>query len=324
MIKEYQKQISKIYENIREEETRNYKARIDEVTKKFPQILELDKTIQKLSLNLSLSILRGASEENIEACKYEISYLRNQRHEMLASQGLPDNYLSLWYRCNKCEDTGVYKAKRCSCYKEKLAKLYYDKSDIKALLDKNNFDNFDLNLYSNRKSNDERFSAYSNMENIINYVHKDYLPNFNESNSNLLFFGKSGMGKTFFSCCIAKILLDCGYLVVYKTSDELIKALRDVRFNNNTDLEDLLINCDLLIIDDLGAEQITDFSTTELFTLINKKILKNKKMIISTNLSVIDLVRTYSERISSRLTGNFKILKFYNEEDIRVKLNLRR
>lgn len=138
-----------------------------------------------------------------------------------------------------------------------------------------------------------------------------------------MFYGNSGTGKTFLSWCIAKELLDKGFLVVYKTSDDLLRALKDIKFNNDTDLENLLINCDLLIIDDLGSEQITDFSSTELFTLINKKILKNKKMLISTNLSLPLISKRYSERISSRIIGEFKLFKFF-AEDIRIQLNLKR
>ena len=324
MIKEYEKEISKIYANIRETENRNYKLRIKEIEKKYPQILEIDKAIQKLSLNLSLSILRGLNEDEINSCKEEIKLLRNQRNNMLKSKQLPENYLTRWYRCPKCEDTGVYNHKKCSCYKEKLIALYYEKSDIKDLLKKNNFDNFDLSLFSNKKSMDNKYSDKANMENIVEYITEDYLPNFSKSDTNLLFYGNSGTGKTFMSCCIAKALLDVGFLIVYKTSDELIRALKDIKFNNNYELEDLLVNCDLLIIDDLGAEQITDFGTTELYNLINKKILKNKKMLISTNLNLIGLVKMYSERISSRLTGNFKMLKFHSEDDIRVKVNLRK
>ena len=89
-----------------------------------------------------------------------------------------------------------------------------------------------------------------------------------------MFYGNSGTGKTFLSWCIAKELLDRGFLVVYKTSDDLLRALKDIKFNNDTDLENLLINCDLLIIDDLGSEQITDFSSTELFTQLIKNIKK--------------------------------------------------
>ena len=118
-------------------------------------------------------------------------------------------------------------------------------------------------------------------------------------------------------------LLDKGYLVIYKTSNDLISDLREIPFNNNYVLEDLLINCDLLIIDDLGAEQVTDFSTNELFNLINKKLLNNKKMIISTNLNLPDIEKTYTTRIYSRLVGNFKLLKFYGD-DVRIKLNLAR
>ena len=139
----------------------------------------------------------------------------------------------------------------------------------------------------------------------------------------MLFYGDSGTGKTFLSCCVAKELLDKGYLVVYRSIDELIKNLREIRFENNYNLEDLLINCDLLIIDDLGAEQLTEFSATEFFNFLNKKLLKKKKMLISTNLSLPDISKNYSERISSRLLGNFKLYKFYSE-DIRIQLNLKK
>ena len=139
----------------------------------------------------------------------------------------------------------------------------------------------------------------------------------------VIFTGNSGTGKTFLSWCIAKELLDRGFLVVYKTADDLLRALRDIKFNNDADLENLLINCDLLIIDDLGSEQITDFSSSELFTLINKKILKNKKMLISTNLTLPLISKRYSERISSRIIGDFKLFKFF-AEDIRIQLNLKR
>ena len=161
------------------------------------------------------------------------------------------------------------------------------------------------------------------MENIYSYTLGEYIPNFNSINTNLLFYGNPGSGKSFLSYCIAKELLDNGFLVVYKTSDQLISDLRDVRFNNNYKLNDLLINCDLLIIDDLGAEQTNDFAITELFNLLNKKLLQNKKMLISTNLFLPGITQVYSERIYSRLIGEFKLCKFF-EEDIRIKLNLKK
>ncbi|WP_040214710.1 DnaA ATPase domain-containing protein, partial [Clostridium polynesiense] len=139
----------------------------------------------------------------------------------------------------------------------------------------------------------------------------------------LMFYGNSGTGKTFLSHCIAKELLDSGNLVVYRTSEDLMKNLKDIRFNNNHELEELLINCDLLIIDDLGAELSNDYYVTELFNFLNLKLLKRHKMIISTNLTIEQITKTYTERLSSRLFGNFILFKLYSE-DIRVKKNLSR
>ena len=162
------------------------------------------------------------------------------------------------------------------------------------------------------------------MENNLSYILHQYLPEFKTSSTNLLFYGNPGSGKTYLSYCISKALLDTGNLVIYKTSEELIKILRDIRFNKaDPSLENLLFQCDLLIIDDLGAEHLNEFSITELFNIINKRILMNKKMLISTNLTLPAITKNYSERIASRLLGDFKLCKFYSE-DIRIKLNFKR
>lgn len=326
MIKGYQKELSNIYEKLRTTEQQNLKKRREEISNKHPEIIELDTRIQKLCLNLSLSILKGTlSENDLNKLRDNITDLRARKYEMLVSNGYNPEYLNLYYHCPKCKDNGFIGTgnSKCSCYKNKLIKLYYKDSDLEDAVKDNNFNNFDINLYSSHKNTEDRYSPRRNMENILESVKGNYIPNFENHNNNLLFYGNSGTGKTFLSWCIAKDLLDAGFLVVYKTSDELIKCLRDIRFNNNSALEELLINCDLLIIDDLGAEQITEFSATELFTLINKKILKKKKMLISTNLSLPMISKIYSERIYSRLVGNFKLCKFY-ADDIRIQINLRR
>lgn len=324
MIKGYQTELMDMYEKIRTDENRKLMKRREEIKNKYPEILELDTTIQKLCLNLSMAALRGITDQNeLNNIKEEITDLRAKKYEMLVSHGYNPDYLNLHYNCPKCKDTGFIGIDKCSCFKSKLIKLYYKDSDLEEAVKTNNFKNFNINLYSNHKLNDERYTPRKNIEDILEYITGEYLPNFKTSNTNLLFYGNSGTGKTFLSWCIAKELLDKGFLVVYKTSDDLLRALKDIKFNNDTDLENLLINCDLLIIDDLGSEQITDFSSTELFTLINKKILKNKKMLISTNLSLPLISKRYSERISSRIIGEFKLFKFFTE-DIRIQLNLKR
>ncbi|MFQ7597664.1 ATP-binding protein [Clostridium sp.] len=324
MIKGYQTELMDMYEKIRTDENRKLIKRREEIKNKYPEILELDTTIQKLCLNLSMAALRGITDQNeLNNIKEEITDLRAKKYEMLVSHGYNPDYLNLHYNCPKCKDTGFIGIEKCSCFKSKLIKLYYKDSDLEEAVKTNNFKNFNINLYPNHKLNDERYTPRKNIEDILEYITGEYLPNFKNSNTNLLFYGNSGTGKTFLSWCIAKELLDKGFLVVYKTSDDLLRALKDIKFNNDTDLENLLINCDLLIIDDLGSEQITDFSSTELFTLINKKILKNKKMLISTNLSLPLISKRYSERISSRIIGEFKLFKFF-AEDIRIQLNLKR
>lgn len=324
MIKGYQTELMDMYEKIRTDENRKLMKRREEIKNKYPEILELDTTIQKLCLNLSMAALRGITYQNeLNNIKEEITDLRAKKYEMLVSHGYNPDYLNLHYNCPKCKDTGFIGIDKCSCFKSKLIKLYYKDSDLEEAVKTNNFKNFNINLYSNHKLNDERYTPRKNIEDILEYITGEYLPNFKNSNTNLLFYGNSGTGKTFLSWCIAKELLDKGFLVVYKTSDDLLRALKDIKFNNDTDLENLLINCDLLIIDDLGSEQITDFSSTELFTLINKKILKNKKMLISTNLILPLISKRYSERISSRIIGEFKLFKFF-AEDIRIQLNLKR
>ena len=324
MIKGYQTELMDMYEKIRTDENRKLMKRREEIKNKYPEILELDTTIQKLCLNLSMAALRGITDQNeLNNIKEEITDLRAKKYEMLVSHGYNPDYLNLHYNCPKCKDTGFIGIYKCSCFKSKLIKLYYKDSDLEEAVKTNNFKNFNINLYSNHKLNDERYTPRKNIEDILEYITGEYLPNFKNSNTNLLLYGNSGTGKTFLSWCIAKELLDKGFLVVYKTSDDLLRALKDIKFNNDTDLENLLINCDLLIIDDLGSEQITDFSSTELFTLINKKILKNKKMLISTNLSLPLISKRYSERISSRIIGEFKLFKFF-AEDIRIQLNLKR
>lgn len=322
MIKGYQTEILKIYDDLREEEARNLKLRKNEIAKKYPEITDLDNNIQKLSLQMAVAVLKSNDgEKTLNQYKEQITDLRIKKCEMLVERGYDPEYLTLRYHCNKCKDTGFIGNTKCICYKQKLVKLYYKNSELETAIKTNNFNNFDKSLFSSHKLGDEKYSPRKNMENILEYILKEYIPNFQEISTNLLFYGNPGSGKTYLSYCVAKAILDKGFLVVYKTSDELIKNLKDIRFNNDSNLESLLLECDLLIIDDLGAEYLNEFSITELFNLINKRILSGKKMLISTNLTLPGITKQYSERIASRLIGEFKLCKFYSE-DIRIQKNL--
>ncbi|MCT8977579.1 ATP-binding protein [Clostridium sp. CX1] len=325
MIKGYHSNIMKIYESIRTAEENSLKSRREEINKKLPQVLELEREIGKLSVHLSISILNSNlknKDEYLKGIKEKIVDLRVKKSELLVSNHYPIDYLEMNYRCTKCKDTGFIETKKCTCYKQKLVELYYDNSELKTILRKSNFDNFNFELYSSRRNENEHISPRKNIEEIVYNVSWRFIENFSSSNENLLFYGNPGTGKSFLSNCIAKEILDRGFLVVYRTADSLIQDLRRVRFDNDTGLEDLLINCDLLIIDDLGSEQITDFSKTELFNLLNRRLLKGNKMLVSTNCNLEEILKLYSERISSRLLGEFTLCKFLGE-DIRIYQNIK-
>ncbi|WP_426351031.1 ATP-binding protein [Alloiococcus sp. CFN-8] len=323
MIYGYHSEIMKQYEAIREDERLALQKRKEELEKNHPEIMDLDRKIAKLSIELSLSFIKHKDkvEERVTELRNKITDLRAHKYELLVASGYDTQYLNLHYRCPKCQDTGYIGVEKCHCYKEKQISLYYRNSELQECIKTDNFNNFRLDYYETHRIGEEKYSPRKNMELILEKIQGEYLPNFHNHSDNIMFYGNSGTGKTFLSHCIAKELLDKGNLVVYRTSEDLMKNLKDIRFNNNKDLENLLINCDLLIIDDLGAELLNDYIVTELFNFLNEKLLKRKKMLISTNLTLGQLSKCYTERLSSRLYGNFSIFKFYSE-DIRVKKNL--
>ena len=324
MAKGYRAEIMDYYESIRNKEKKDFKSRQDEIKRRYPEIIDLDNKIGILCAKVSLIAIRKSTtkEADIAALKENVENLRTQKYETLVGYGYPTDYLNIHYNCKKCKDTGYIEVKKCSCYQTHLVNMYYKKSDISKLLLNNNFSNFNLEHF--RSANEgERISPKENMQMIVSNIQENYLDSFNSHERNLLFTGTSGTGKSFLSHCIAKNLLDKGYLVVYRTADELLSDLKEIKFKNNYEIEELILNCDLLIIDDLGTEQITDFSISELFTFLNKKILKQKKMLVSTNLSPEEIKLNYDERIYSRLMGNFTTLRFIGD-DIRIEMKKKR
>ncbi|AND86248.1 ATP-binding protein [Clostridium tyrobutyricum] len=323
MIKGYHSDIMKIYERIQSKEKESLQKRKIEISKILPEISNIEKQIGLYSVKISMELLKNKenTEKHLKQLKEKITELRIKKSELLVANNYPMDYLEIKYKCPKCRDTGFIGTKKCSCYKQKLVKLYYKNSDLINILNKNNFENYNPELFSSQRSEEDHRSPRKNIE-IIASKSWNFIENFANSTENLLFYGTAGTGKTFMSNCIAKELLDKGYLVIYRTSEMLIQNLRTIRFANDEKLKDLLLNCDLLIIDDLGSEQITDFSKTELFNILNMRLLKQKKMLISTNCELENILKMYSERISSRLLGNFTLFKFFGE-DIRIKQNIK-
>lgn len=324
MINKFTGEVYKIYTELQEKNARELRDRKKLIHSTIPTYAEYEKEISNLSISLvNLTISNDKNKiDEINKIKEKILTLREKKYELLVANGYPVDFLEEKYHCPLCKDTGFINTTRCKCFKKHLTKLYYENSNIKSLLSDGNFKNFKLQYFSNKPTGDSKRSPQSNMQDILEKVGL-YINNFETINDNLLFYGRPGTGKSFMSQCIAKELLDKGFLVVYRTASDLIEDLRDIRFNKDNNLYDLIFNCDLLIIDDLGSEGSNEFITTELFNLINKKLLSKSKMLINTNLSLSEISTSYSSRITSRLMGDFKLFKFYGD-DLRIKLNLKR
>lgn len=306
---------------IADEEARK---RLNEVYERIPRIKQIDTELSSMGIEVAMTVLKSDANVDtlIEKLHQKSIDLKMEKGELLIQNNFPLDYIKPKYNCNICQDTGYVDSQRCQCFKQKIIDRYYNQSNLKNILDKENFDTFIFDYYSDHKFNNESFTPRKNIERIYAAC-VDFVSNFDNTSDNLFFVGSSGLGKTFLSNCIAKDLLNKGKLVVYQTASNLIDILKQAKFDESNELiidkANDIFECDLLIIDDLGTEYITDYSQTELFNVINRRLISQKKMIISTNLSPENFKDTYPERIISRVLGNFTSYKFYGE-DIRVKI----
>ena len=203
--------------------------------------------------------------------------------------------------------------------------MEYNKSNIYNIKNQN-FQNFNELFYSDKINESKYHSDVSPRENIklIKDICFSFINNFEKAEEkNLLFTGNTGLGKTFLSSCIANELIKQRKTVLYQTAPVMLDTIIDYRFgkSNNSNILESILNVDLLIIDDLGTECVNNMKFTELFNIINTRLLNQKnitKTIISTNLSLQNLYNTYDERIVSRIIGDYNICYFFGE-DIRFK-----
>lgn len=307
--------------------------RKDDLYTANPKLQEIDDLLSKEAINVSKKMLACKDPNLLNSLNQKIEILKKSKLDLLKSLGKDEYYLKPQYDCSICKDTGYitqnYTSTMCNCLKQKLFNIEYNKSNI-FNLDKDNFDNFSFNLYSdeiNKEKYKSNISPKRNME-LIKNICTSFIDNFNDSNEkNILFTGNTGLGKTFLSNCIANEILKSGKTVLYQTAPVMLDTIMDYRFGkegSSKDIYDNLLSVDLLIIDDLGTECMNNMKFSELFNIINTRLLNsNKKItktIISTNLSLDNLFSVYDERIVSRIVGNYNICYFFGE-DIRFKKN---
>ena len=296
------------------------------------RLSEIDTELNNFAISTAKSILSSNSSKLINNLKQKIEILKKEKSEILANLGIDDSFFSPKFECCTCNDTGYVETETheyclCNCIKQRLFDIEYNNSNL-ANLEKENFDNFDENLYSSIVNEDlysSNISPRDNIKNIKNIAFS-FIKNFdNPDEKNLLFIGNTGLGKTFFSSCIANELLKIGKTVLYQTSSTMLDNIINFRFEKKpffNQIYDNILNADLLIIDDLGTEYLNSMKFSELFNIINSRLLSQNnhitKTIISSNLTLQNLKNNYDERIFSRFVGNYNICRFFGD-DIRLR-----
>lgn len=296
-------------------------SRCEEINAHLPEYDALRKESAKVSAEAARAAVMGDMTKRARLAD-KLASINEEKQLLLAAAGYPEDYLDLHYECPACKDTGFIDGKKCSCFKQAAIDLLYNQSNIKKILLLENFSNFNYDWYS--EDYVDPVSGISALENIIN-VTKDvnaFISDF-PSRQNLLFYGDTGVGKTFLTHCIASELLGRGHSVLYLSAIDLFDLFSKYTFDNNSEADyrdafSQILDCELLIIDDLGTELTNSFTNSRLFYCINERILAGLSTIISTNLSLEELMNTYSERIFSRLTMSYGIYKIFGD-DIRMK-----
>ncbi|MCL2528500.1 MAG: ATP-binding protein [Defluviitaleaceae bacterium] len=321
------KEVMRSYETARRQAEDLLNQRRATLYNSIPRMSEIDSEISTIGLGTVKAALAG-NEKTLNEYRSKATGLEQEKRQLLVENGVPEDYLTAVHNCMTCKDTGHLAAEpgrlaqRCSCLKQRLIEAYYSLSNIKGILQEENFDTFDHRCFSPATNESEGLSPLVNMQAIYRMA-TDFVQDFDAGFSNLLLYGPTGLGKTFVCHCIAKDLLDAGRTVLYLTAPRLFKIIEDYRFNRDSleepeEMLDAVTDVDLLILDDLGAEFITVITTSSLFDIVNQRLLMKKPTVISTNLSPFELERHYSERIVSRFAGYYQMIKFFGE-DVRVR-----
>ncbi len=296
---------------------RQLAKRRQEVYLHVPEYRDLDEEIPAQGMALLRARLAG-KETTGTPLKVDIEKVAAKKQALLTAGGYPADYLSPVYDCQDCKDTGFIDGRKCHCFRAQETTMLYDQSGIQDLARQKNFSSLSDEFYQGK----DHVSFQKCVQDA-----KEFVRHFPKSYRNFYYYGNVGTGKTFLSICIAHELIEKGYSVLYFSAVSLFEKLSSYAFSLDKkqqlrELQEDLYTCDLLIIDDLGSELVNSYVNSALFSCLNERSLRRKSTIISTNKDMQEFKQTYSERICSRIFGQYQLYKF-SGPDIRIILKRR-
>lgn len=317
---EIYRKAERILEKRRNDSAVEADIRRNEIRAELPEIDEIQKKLSKIGLEISkIFFYKGDTDKKLAELRAQSEALVEERGLILKKNGYKPNAMAQEHICPICEDRGFINGRMCACHKQLLKDVMRREVNKYALLDNYTFDNFELEYYSDVPL--ENSIVPRNKADKVLEASRRYAQNFSIDSKNLLFLGKTGLGKTHLSLAIANVVINKGYYVCYGSSQNLCDDLQSEQFGRYENLsytKRQVLDCDLLIIDDLGTEIDNQYSVATLYTIINSRILAHKPTIISTNYEFDELLEKYDQRITSRITGEYIKLYLFGD-DIRNK-----
>ncbi len=314
------------YDVTRRENQYQQERRSEALKAEIPELAQIDQDIITSSIKQAKkSLLSGETPQEAADFQQALADLIQRKQDLLVEHGYPADYLAIQYQCPDCKDTGYIHSKPCHCLNQKKSRLLYSNSNLEHILADENFSTFRESFFSEDYVSED--IGLTPRENILRIRDNclDFVKHFDDAYDNLIFYGAPGVGKTFLTHCIAKELLDSGHSVVYLTSLGLFDILELQIFGKNREahqnvqqIQDLL-QCDLLIIDDLGTELTNNFTNSQLYHFIEERHVHKRSTILSTNLPLQEMHDRYGERIFSRFTGYYHFCKVVGEDIRQIK-----
>lgn len=317
---EIYKKAEQILEKRRDKAVMQADTRAEEIKEKLPEVAEIQRKLSRIGLEISkLFFYNGDKDEKVRELRMQSEALVEERTIILKKNGYSENALKPEYVCPVCEDKGFVGGRLCACHRQLLKDIMRSEVAKFAPLDKCTFENFDLSYYSETPL-ENSIVPRAKAQKVLEATRK-YAQNFSTNSKNLLFLGKTGLGKTHLSLAIANVVINKGYSVCYGTSQNICDDLQSEQFGRDENIaytKRQVLDCDLLVLDDLGTELDNQYSIATIYNIINTRLLSAKPTIISTNCEFEELLNKYDQRITSRITGEYVKLYLFGD-DIRNK-----